>query len=162
MLLPMRFSARVFLMVFALAAPACKDKVVGPSNTTSTTTSSTSTSTSTSTTSTTSSTTTSVPTGAAQFDGTYRGTFAGVFSGLAVNGPVEFSALNGRLTVTMPANGTGTVDATGSANFGGTVSDLGTTCTFGGTFTVTSGVARANGTWGCGTGSGGTWNATRN
>ena len=97
----------------------------------------------------------------AQYDGNYRGGYSGSFGGTPVNGPVAYSVSNGQLALTEPGDGTGTVDGSGSAAFGGKANlGIGVDCTFKGTFQG----GAANGTWACSGGgfSGtGNWNAQR-
>ena len=97
----------------------------------------------------------------AQYDGNYGGSFNGSFGGTPVNGPVAFNVNNGRLTLSEPGDGTGTVSASGSTTFGGKANlGIGVDCSFSGAFQGAS----VNGTWSCtgGGGSGsGSWNAQR-
>ena len=96
-----------------------------------------------------------------QYDGNYGGTFSGSFAGTPVGGRVQFNVSNGRLTLSEPGNGSGTVSSTGAADFSGKVDlGIGVDCSFKGAFSGGS----ASGTWSCaGSGSSGSgnWNASR-
>ena len=96
-----------------------------------------------------------------QYDGNYRGGFTGSFGGSPVFGPVVYNVNNGRITLSEPGDGTGTVTGSGAANFAGRVDlGIGVDCSFQGSFLAGS----ANGTWSCmGSGSSGSgiWNAQR-
>jgi hypothetical protein len=74
---------------------------------------------------------------------------------------VAYSVSNGQLRLTEPGDGSGTVDGSGAATFGGKVNlGIGVDCTFRGNFQT----GAASGTWSCsGSGSSGSgnWNAQR-
>jgi hypothetical protein len=98
--------------------------------------------------------------GVAQYDGNYRGAYSGTFGGAPVSGPVAYSVSNGQLSLTEPGGGSGTVDASGSANFGGKGNVGGADCSFRGNFQG----GTASGTWTCSGGGltgNGNWNAQR-
>jgi hypothetical protein len=103
--------------------------------------------------------------GGVGFDGAYSGSFTGSFAGEGVHGPVGLSVSNGRITVTEPASGSGEVSGNGSANFSGGLGIEGISCSFTGTFSLTSGGgASADGGWECSGGDergSGSWRATR-
>ncbi|MDH3640454.1 MAG: FecR family protein [Gammaproteobacteria bacterium] len=115
------------------------------------------------------------PTDVSQITGSYTGSFSGTDffeDGTTApdSGPVTFTVSDGVMTVTNPLSGSGTVSASGSADFvAGSVGADGVSCNFNGAFLITeSGGASADGTYNCdfddgierGTSSG-TWNATR-
>jgi hypothetical protein len=91
----------------------------------------------------------------------FNGTYTGTYSAAGISGTVTATVNNGTVTVTSPANGTGTVTSNGQTTFG-TVLAGGTSCSFTGTFTVTVATASASGTFTCTSPSvSGTWNVTR-
>jgi hypothetical protein len=115
------------------------------------------------------------PTDVSQINGSYTGSFSGTDffddgSTAPDSGTVAFTVSSGAMTVTDPLSGSGTVSASGDADFlAGSVAGVGVACTFTGTFLVTgSGGASADGTYACdfdldgetGTSSG-TWGAAR-
>jgi hypothetical protein len=100
--------------------------------------------------------------GVTTFDGSYVGRYTGRLGGSTVSDVVIFSVSNGVITVREPVAGTGTVNASGSATFAGSLP--GTDCSFTGAFTSQSStIVNASGTWTCsGSGGGsGTWSALR-
>jgi hypothetical protein len=114
------------------------------------------------------------PTNVSQINGSYTGSFSGTDffddgSTAPDIGPVAFTVSEGAMTVTEPLSGSGTVSASGSADFGGSVGGGGVSCTFASTFLLTgSGGVSADGTYSCifddgvdsGTSSG-TWSVAR-
>lgn len=103
--------------------------------------------------------------GVSQFNGSYIGEFSGTFGGGDVKGPVGFSVSEGRITVTAPGSGSGSVNNSGAATFTGHLNLGGEVgCSFDGNFRVQGGSAAASGTWTCAgggaTGSG-SWSASR-
>jgi hypothetical protein len=91
----------------------------------------------------------------------FNGTYSGTYSAAGISGTVTATVNNGTVTVTSPANGTGTVTSNGQTTFG-TVLSGGTSCSFTGMFTVTSTTASASGTFSCTSPTvSGTWSVTR-
>lgn len=99
-----------------------------------------------------------------KYDGSYHGMYDGAFAGNPAKGSVEFSVANGVITVTVPGEGKGTVDSSGSATFSGSLGVADVACKFIGTFGSSRQSAHASGSWSC-AGSGqtgkGTWSADR-
>ena len=104
-----------------------------------------------------------IPPGAvSRFDGTYSGTFAGTAKGTELltvsNGGIQITVTSKGTSI--PGQGTGLVNATGSALIGFPPSKV--TCTFGGRFRLnSSGAAQVSGGWKCTDGESGYWKAAR-
>jgi hypothetical protein len=104
------------------------------------------------------------------FDGAYTGGYSGSHIGggggpaAPDSGPVSLSISNGVITVTVPAPGSGALNATGLITIGN-VTGGGYTCSFGGRVNLIGTKSSASGTYSCTTLGGGTswgsWNATR-
>jgi hypothetical protein len=91
------------------------------------------------------------------FDGTYSGTFTGT----AGSGSVTASISGGTVTVTIPAQGTGTITNNGQITFG-TVIDGTTSCNFSGSIVISGATATGSGTFNCPSVSiSGNWTITR-
>jgi hypothetical protein len=102
-----------------------------------------------------------------KYDGSYQGMYSGSFAGRDANGAVAFSVANGVITVTVPGQGTGSVDSSGSATFSGSLGVANIACKFIGAFRSSTGAqpgAHASGSWTCAGGGQtgkGTWSADR-
>lgn len=107
---------------------------------------------------------------ASRFDGTWTGSFKGVASDVVgstnVFGPVEFTVVGGRIQVSEPGDGTGSISGTGRSRFsGGSGGIASATYRFQGVFVqFFVGGASASGNWSASHPRGsarGTWKATR-
>jgi uncharacterized protein (TIGR03437 family) len=97
--------------------------------------------------------------GVDSYNGTYTGTYT-FTQGSTKSGSVVATIDDGTITVTEPGSGSGTISASGQVSFGVDVSE-GVSCTFTGTFVVTSTGASGSGTFSCpSAGAGGTWSLT--
>lgn len=101
------------------------------------------------------------------YDGTYQGSYSGTatYAGMTspVSGPVLFTVANGKVTVTQPGAGSGTVSQNGATQIGVTSGSV-QGAVFGGTFAMSGGKMRASGGWSFNQGGAaghGTWSAVR-
>jgi uncharacterized protein (TIGR03437 family) len=101
------------------------------------------------------------PNATPSFDGTYTGSYSGRGSGQSVSGSVTATVAGGTVSVTEPANGTGTITTNGDISFGVVIAG-GTSCNFSGQITVVGAAASGSGTFSCTSPTfSGTWNVSR-
>jgi hypothetical protein len=91
------------------------------------------------------------------YNGSYTGTYA---ADAGASGTVIATINNGTLTVTSPANGTGTITSNGQIAFGVVVAGN-LSCNFTGQMTVTGTSVTGSGTFSCSGGASGNWNIAR-
>src|ERR1700722_15663750 len=90
----------------------------------------------------------------------YNGTYAGSFTSGNLSGTVTATINNSTLTVTSPANGTGTITSNGQIAFSVVVAGA-VSCNFTGQMVISGTSVTGSGTFSCSGGASGTWNLAR-
>jgi uncharacterized protein (TIGR03437 family) len=90
----------------------------------------------------------------------YNGTYSGSYTSEKASGTVTGTINDGTLTITSPADGTGTITADGQIAFGVVVAGS-VSCNFTGQMVINGASVTGNGTFSCSGGASGTWSMAR-